>query len=222
MKRFSAVYRMAKHFCEQEEFGSLQAMEAKFAQGPYPAIWGIESPALSFLTGQVVHIFDLIRFFGGNVVEVYASYRDVAPQKFAFLANVTLESGAAGLLNLNSLDMRAPWRDFEERVTLTGNEHLLVAEDILSLRYHAARGWLDIPGLGIGKAHCEWRPTGPSALKTEFLIGYQGEIEHFARRVRSGSNPGPDLWDGLEALKITEVVWESARNHAPVRIMPER
>ena len=59
MKRFAVGYRMAKHLVEQPDFGGVQLLDAKFSQGPYPSIWGIESPALSFLTGQVVHLFDL-------------------------------------------------------------------------------------------------------------------------------------------------------------------
>ena len=46
--------------------------KVKFAQGPYPQIWGIDSPRRAMLIGQLCHIFDLARFFGGDVETVSA------------------------------------------------------------------------------------------------------------------------------------------------------
>ena len=218
MKRFAPAYRIAKHLCQQPEFGELHMLEVKFTQGPYPSIWGIESPSLSFLTGQVVHLFDLIRAFGGDVKEVYATHREATPTQFAFAINVTFASGALGILNLNSVDAREPWRDFTEHLCASGLENAVTVDDMLYVKYQKREEWLSVPGLNVGKAYNGWQPTGPAAQRMEFLIGYQGEIQHFAQCILTGKKPTPDLWDGVGSLEITEAVWQSVQTHQIVQI----
>ena len=61
---------------------------AKFAQGPYPQIWGMDSARRSMLVGQLCHIFDLIRFFGGDVKCLHAMVHEATPTQFAYLVNL--------------------------------------------------------------------------------------------------------------------------------------
>ncbi|HVF09268.1 MAG TPA: Gfo/Idh/MocA family oxidoreductase, partial [Abditibacteriaceae bacterium] len=220
MKRFAVGYRMAQHIVEQPHFGGVQLIDAKFSQGEYPPIWGIESPALSFLTGQVVHLFDLVCHFGGAVEHVYANYREVAPTQFGFLINLVFRNGAIGILNLNTLDSHDPWRNFEERLAISGQGNLVTVDDMLYLTYQGAEDWIEVPGLNIGRLHRTWRPTGPAARKTDELIGYRGELAHFAECAMHGTPPRPDLWDGAAALQITEAVWRSSRSGEVIKIPP--
>ncbi len=55
-----------KAIIEKKEFGEVNEIEVRFANARYPSIWGIKEPSLAFHIGQVVHIFNLIRFFSGN------------------------------------------------------------------------------------------------------------------------------------------------------------
>jgi predicted dehydrogenase len=163
------------------------------------------------LTGQVIHIFDLVRHFGGDVGQVYSTYREVTPTQFGFLINLVFRNGAIGMLNLNSLEAHSGFRDMAERMAMAGLENWVQVEDMLYLTYQPKNDWLEVPGLDIGRLHHTWRPTGPAARKTDELIGYRGELAHFAECVVSGQRPTPDLWDGAAALQLTEAVWQSAR-----------
>ena len=218
MKRFAVGYRMAQHLVEQPQFGGVQVLDVKFSQGAYPPIWGIESPALSFLTGQVVHLFDLVRHFGGDVAQVYATYREVTPMQFGYLINLVFRNGAIGMLNLNTLDSENAWRNFEERLSISGQGNLVTVDDMLYLTYQGTEDWINMPDLNIGRLHQTWRPTGPAARKTDELIGYRGELAHFAECAMNRTPPRPDLWDGAAALQITEAVWHSARSGEIVKI----
>ena len=222
MKRFSVGYRMAKHLAGEPGFGGVQMIDAKFAQGAYPQIWGLSSPELSFLTGQVIHIFDLVRFFGGDVAEVRASYRSVAPERFGFFVQLRFKGGAIGIMNLNTLDARDPWRDFEEHLVVTGVDNAVRVEDMLYLTSRSAQDWIEVPDLSIGRLEKTWRPTGPATRKNEELIGYAGEIAHFAQCVISKTIPVPDLWDAAAAQQLAEATWQCARSSAPVAIEPLR
>jgi myo-inositol 2-dehydrogenase/D-chiro-inositol 1-dehydrogenase len=220
MKRFAAAYQMTQHLVEQPQFGGVQMVDVKFSQGAYPSIWGIESPALSFLTGQVIHLFDLVRHFGGDVEQVYSNYREVTLNQFGFLVNVTFSSGAIGTLNLNTLDSGEPWRNFEERLAISGQGNLVTVDDMLYVSYQSAEDWIAVPGLNLGRQHHTWRPTGPAARKADELIGYRGELAHFGECALNKTPARPDLWDGAAALQITEAVWRSAQSGEIVKLPP--
>jgi len=198
MKRFAYGYRLAKHLVEQDTFGGVRIMDAKFSQGAYPSIWGIESPASSFLTGQVIHLFDLVRFFGGDVEQVYATYSEVTPHQFGFLINLRFINGAICVLNLNTLDARDAWRDFEEHLVITGIENQVAVEDMMYLTHRSGQDWIEAPGISIGRLHKAWRPTGPAARPTGELLGYEGEILHFAQSARDKTPTSPGFIRRME------------------------
>ncbi len=120
MKRFAYVYTIAKDIIARPEFGELNMVSCHFGQGPYPQIWGMDSARRSMLVGQLVHIFDLVRFFGGDVATVQAIYKEVTDTQFAYLVNVRYKSGAIGQLNLNGLETKTGFRDIIERLELVG------------------------------------------------------------------------------------------------------
>ena len=99
MKRFADAYTIAKEILSRKAFGPLHLIKCKFGQGPYPQIWGIDSAKRAMLIGQLVHIFDLIRFFGGEVTELQAFFNQVTDTQFAYAVNLRFESGAIGQLD---------------------------------------------------------------------------------------------------------------------------
>jgi len=212
MKRHSVAYRMAKEIVARPEFGAIEAVSARFTQGPYPSLWGIESPALTFLTGQVVHIFDLVQSFCGPAAEVFARYQEVTANTFAFAVNVRFASGAVASLDLNSIDASQPWRDFEERLILSGHGAHLTVDNMLGVTYLPPDDWVSAPDLNIGRLLKVWQPTGPAARKAEELIGYRSELEHFAACSLANRPASASLWDGVAALRMTEAVWESVHS----------
>ena len=210
MKRHAPGYMLAKSLMEAPAFGGLQQLHLRFTQGEYPDIWGLDAPH-AFLVGQVVHIFDLMRYLGGDVVQVHARLHAVTKHRFAYAISVELASGAIGTLDLNSLDHAEPWRDITERVDASGLGESLSVENMLSVTHYAARDWRPGPQQAFGAAYRGWAPNFISAASGKALCGYVGELEHFAQCVLSGTPGTASLYDGVEALRVGEAVWRSAQ-----------
>jgi len=219
MKRHAAAYIMAHEIVARPEFGGINIIEARFGQGPYPAIWGIETAAQSFLVGQVVHIFDLVQMFGGDVAEVHARYFEKTPNHFGYVADLRFANGAIGLLNLNGLENRQGFRDFTERLAISGHEHYLQVDDMLYVHLQAADDWFEPPpGFHVGKQSYRFQPTGPGAPSMAWLLGYVGELQTFARSLLSRTPGRADLTDGAKALKVGEAVWRSIKEGRAVTL----
>lgn len=220
MKRYSVCYNMAKTIVAREEFGKLSALEARFSNGPYPAIWGIEENARAFLIGQVVHIFNLARFFAGEAAEIYAKLNQVAVDRFGYAITVGFASGVVGVMNLNALES-SEWK-ISERLALSGYDCWLEVEDMIHLRYHPKLA----PVTGFtpyGRSQTiEWRPDWTELLanKSVGAFGYKGELQNFARSCLGLDKPKATLWDGAKDLQISEAVWKSAQTGKVVKIRP--
>ena len=216
MKRFVPTYRLAKKIAEKEDFGRTKVIEIRFACGPYPPIWGIESSALSFIVGNAIHVFDLCRYFGGEVKEIYANYAESSREKFGFAVNLLFGNGNVAVLNLNSMQS---WHDFNEHFCLTGDEKWITIDDMLYLKYCFKNGWTTgSEDEDIGVQSQDLRPNGRSTLKTEMLLGYRREIEHFAKSIIKGTPPMVNLEDGVEALKIAYGIWESVGSKKVIKL----
>ncbi|MDP6357393.1 MAG: Gfo/Idh/MocA family oxidoreductase [Planctomycetota bacterium] len=220
MKRFAAVYTQAKEIIAKEDFGELHMVKVKFGQGPYPQIWGIDSARRAMLIGQLCHIFDLVRFFGGNPQTVHAFYREATPTQFAYTVNVKFESGVIGLMDLNALDHKAGFRDIHERLELVGFESNICCEDMIKMSWQAPEDFLkSTPHTGryVHSFDPSW--TGINQMKK--ILGYEGEVEHFAKKCIGQAEGGPDLWDSYHSLKFGEAVYESAFEGGEVEVYGE-
>ena len=134
MKRYSVCYNLAKAIVEKDEFGKISEIEARFSNGPYPSLWGIKENSKTFLIGQVVHIFNLVRFFAGDISEVYAKLNSVSSDRFGYAITVGFKSGAVGVMNLNALES-TEWK-ISERLAVSGYDCWVEVEDMIHLRYH--------------------------------------------------------------------------------------
>jgi myo-inositol 2-dehydrogenase/D-chiro-inositol 1-dehydrogenase len=233
MKRHAPGYLLAKSLIEAPGFGGLQQLHLRFTQGEYPNIWGLEAPR-AFLVGQVVHIFDLLRFLGGDVAQVHARLRTVGhgagaasgaerraivtQNRFAYAISAELASGALVTLDLNSLGHTEPWRDIKERVEATGVAEELTVEDMLSVTHYPSRDWRPESQQAFGTSYRAWAPNFLSTSLGKALCGYVGELEHYAQCLLSGAPGTPSLQDGVEALRLGEAVWRSAQTGRPVSL----
>lgn len=211
MKRFAYVYTMAKDVLSREEFGRLRHLACSFCQGPYPQIWGIDSARRAFLIGQCVHLFDLIRFFGGDVRRVQSYYVEADDTRFVYAVNVEFASGAIGQVTLNALYSMIAFRDIMERLELTGEGSNVVCEDMMRVRWQRKEDWTSVVPQ-TGRYLSTYDPTWNSINDMRRVLGYRGEVEHFALRCLGQRSGGPDLWDSAAALAIGEAVFESAMN----------
>ncbi len=218
MKRYAVGYRMAKQIAEGQEFGGIHLLQIEFSNGPYPAIWGIEDPAKAFLIGQAVHLFNLARFFCGEVAEVFAKLHRVSDTVFAYAIVGEFQSGVPFVMNLNSLEAR-DWK-IRERLCLSGNGCYLEVIDMLHLRYRPKELLLPEFRVGGRTQLLTWTPewTEILATKAEGTFGYRGEIEAFAKACLGDGKPASTLWDGAKDLQVAEAVWESANTGKPVTL----
>ena len=215
MKRFATAYEEAKDITTRSEFGSVSMVSIRYTHGAYPLIWGLEPEPLCCLIGNQCHAFDLARFFGGDVTEVYARLCDHGQGRFAFSVTIGFQSGAVGLLNSNATDDPA-W-NIRETLNVSGLLCSVDVEDMIYLSYRPRTPWA--PNLrGVA-----WR-QGTYALPHAVAygqggkyLGYEGELRHFATCIRTGDTPRSSLYDGAAALAIAEAIWESAHTGKPVR-----
>ncbi len=208
MKRFAYVYQMAQQIMQREQFGDLNMVTIHFGQGPYPQIWGIDSAKRAMLIGQLCHLFDLTRFFGGDVARLSALYREVTETQFAFLVNLQFESGAIGQLDLNGLETKQGFRDIREWVKLVGVESHIICDGMQSLRWLPGEDWIDFPE-HTGRFEYSFDPAWTGISNSRANFGYLGEVRHFALRCLREAEGGPDLWDSYEALRIGEAIYEA-------------
>ncbi len=214
MKRFANVYLMARDIVARPEFGPLHIVKCKFAQGPYPQIWGLDSAKRAMLIGQLCHIFDLLRFFGGDVKCVQAMFHGVTDTQFAWLANLEFESGCAGQFDLNSLANKECFRDITEILELTGLETHLICEDMMRLRWMPRDDWT----AALPQTGRYFQVYDPAFVGIANSLGYLGEVAHFAQRCLGKVNRGPDLWDSYKSLLVGEAVYQSAETGEMVTI----
>ncbi len=211
MKRFAYCYTIAKEILAKPEFGDLHIVNAKFGQGPYPQIWGIDSAKRAFLIGQCCHIFDLCRFFAGDPKSVSAFIRQVSDTQFTYLINVEYANGRIGHINLSALEHTDGFRDIFEHLELAGVGTNIVVDDMGKLRWTPKEDWSkSVPQTGRYEHVYEpsWTGTSNSLLKN----GYVGEVENFALSCIGERTTGPDLWDSYWSLKFGEAVYKSAHN----------
>jgi len=219
MKRLSTCYRMAKSITEKEEFGGVNAIEVRFSHGAYPKIWGIEDNAQVYLIGQVVHLHNLIRFFCGEVDEVYARLKKIDDDgRFVYAITVAFKSGALGVLNFNTLDSFG-WK-ISEYVSISGFGCRVEVTDMVDLQYFPPEEPLSEFKEAGRDQSIRWRPDWTELLSTkaEGAFGYRGEIQNFARAVLGLEKCASDLWDGAKDLQIGEAIWASAQSGKPEKV----
>lgn len=219
MKRFSIGYRLAKQITQQPDFGRVVHIVTKFANGPYGSLWGIPEPSKSYLIGQAVHHFDLVRYFMGEVVEVYAKLFNLSDKKFSFSVLLTFNGGRTGVMNLSSCQS---WVKIDEYAEITGDEAYIFVDDMANqVKYYPKRDWITVEGfksINLGN-FWEINQLPSRENQSRYLRGYYGEVEHFIDSVIRNESPKPDIEDGYKALKIAEAVWESVKTRKPVSLM---
>lgn len=212
MKRHTPGYVLAKKITEEPEFGKITEYEAKFSNGPYPKLWGLDSAPLSFLIGQVVHHFDLMRFLVGDVAEVRAKLSQLDETRFVFSIILSFKDGATGVMNANSCERWGTEMDgggtIPERVQVTGEGSYVIVDNVNKV-ISCPKNLLEP---SIKSTHLF---TGASNLS---LYGYYYEMKHFADSLLKGAAPKADIADGLRALELAEAVWESAKEDRDVKI----
>ncbi|MDO4308358.1 MAG: Gfo/Idh/MocA family oxidoreductase [Eubacteriales bacterium] len=186
--------------------------------------YGIPNPAMfvgkfnlgydyvDILEGGTVHIFDLARYFMGDVKALTAiATRHYSFNKTGYLfdhACINLEflSGAIGQIYTSSSALSLkPW----ERVEIYGEKQWLAIEDQHTLKiYDSEEGPTKI-----------YEPVFPNTLIfDEEFGGFMGLIENFCECIRGNAEPLVTGWDGMKAYELVLAVHRSIQEKRRVEL----
>ncbi len=167
---------------------------------------------VDILEGGTIHLFDLVRYFMGDVKAVNA----VGTHHYTFnkrgypfdnaCVNLEFESGAVGNVFTSSTALSLkPW----ERVEIYGEKSWLAVEDQHTLIINDSEE-------GPSKV---FAPVFPNTLLfDEEFGGFMGLIENFAECIRKNAVPLVTGWDGLKAFQLVEATHRSLKDHCRVEI----
>ena len=216
-KRFNPIYQRVQAIATSPDFGGPSMLDAKFVGGHRPT-------TSDLLTVGAVHLFDLGRFFMGELREVVSRAYEVRPGQVAFGVTVTFASGALGVYNVNSLSV---WYAGGERIELVGNNNVVVVDNSRTYQWWKPAG----SARRIGETQDILEETTPAEYieptythvsfrerQTYFLNGYYSALAQFVKCVGSGEPVNPGVGDGVEALRIALAVLEGARNGQAVKL----
>jgi predicted dehydrogenase len=202
-KRYSPPYAEAHRLLALGAVARPSVFSAKFALG-YDYVDLLES--------GTVHVFDLARFFIGDIRRLSA----VAPPQLRsqragrgpenVVVTCEFANGAVGTIvsSATALSLH-PW----ERVEIFGDGAWLSIEDQATLTLHA----------GEYEPARSWAPVVPNTLlSAEEWGGYVGMLEDFLAAVRGGRPASTSLWDGYRALELVVATRLSLARGCPVEL----
>ena len=219
MKRHDTGVRYARRFIA-ERLGEVRSFAAWYRIGDlrpgseatlFPPV--VTDPAASrraaagkadrrryLLATPGAHVFDTVRFLLGEVASLVARHRQDGPDHL-WQALVTTTTGAVGTVTIAADVPGLP----SEGIEVLGAAGAVRADlhspfSRRAATVHAyADGEVVVPALTDGDA-------------------YQRQLEAFARAVRAGGHPDPDVRDGLAVVRLIEATAESVERGAEVRL----
>jgi predicted dehydrogenase len=185
--RYSPPYRRARRFIKEGPVSNPAMYVGKFNLG-YDYVDLLES--------GTIHLFDLTRYFMGEVRSVsalginrYGRNRRGYPIDNA-VASLEFASGAIGALYTSSSALSLkPW----VRVEVFGDHTWLAVDDQYELVLYE----------GEGAPTKSWKPVITNTLLfDEEFGGFMGVIENFAQVIRGADRPLVTGWDGYHAYEL--------------------
>jgi predicted dehydrogenase len=215
-KRFCPTYLKAHQIVNSQEFGRPTSIDARLGlwidkerleEFPQTPAESLEERFFSLLLDYFIHHLDLLRFFMGDVEELYHQ-RIVSSGRPTYAASLRFASGAVGTLHMTAL--QSP-NCFQERVEIVGEGANVVIDNAAKLVYYRRATSLPADNF-VGAdddAPLVWEPAfSLSQLRNKvlFIGGFVGEVRHFAEAVLSGTPPSSDIWDGREAVRLVHAL----------------
>ena len=204
----------AKQKLDEGAIGKLLTIRARYGHGSRP---GMEKEWRSSKTlcgggellDQGVHVIDLIRWFSGEILQVYGK----AETKFW---NIEVEDNAFAILTCS------------ENVTATFHVSWTNWRNIFSFEVFGSEGYLHINGLGgsygvetleVGRRKPEGgRPDIETFAFDAPDTSWESEWIEFRSAIKEGRQPLRNGVDGLRANQVVEAIYESHRTNAAVTL----
>ena len=188
-KRFSPAYRKAYQMVKNGVLKDPALFSGKFNHG-----FGDEEEGLHF-EDATIHLFDLARFFMGDISEVYAigvnKYKKTKYSIDYAIINLKFSSGSVGNIYTThkALSLK-PW----ERIEIYGKNTWIAIEDQSKIILYEDEE-------GPAKT---WEPFMANTLTfDEEIGGFMGLIENFVQAIRGREKPLVTGPDGFKAYEIS-------------------
>ena len=212
--RFHPAVWKAKEICDGGSIGKILSIRARYGHGGRPGMekeWRASKELCGGgeLLDQGVHVIDLIRWFAGEINEVYGRVE-------TSFWPMEVEDNAFGIVRT------------ESKVTASFHVSWTNWKNIFSFEVFGTEGYLRIEGLGgsYGPETLEFgrrRKEGgvPDIERYEFPVedvSWKLEWEDFLSAIEDKRRPVGDGMDGLRANKVIEAVYRSSAEERVVKI----
>ncbi len=195
-RRFSYGVLQARKMMADPSFGGLRQMLGSFCSGAYDEIRGrdYDDPIHAYVLDFAIHHLDLARYLGGEVrsLALYHSQRD---GRIAISAALKFESGATGVLQLNS--ERIWWRNYD-RIELTGHGEYLVLDGLWGVRRYTEAG--------------NTFTENYSDQRSGELTGDGTALVEFVSAIRERREPVAGIHDAVETMRLYQAVYDAVRD----------
>ena len=210
-RRFDPSFREVRDRIAAGEIGRLEQLTI-VSRDPAPAPREYIAASGGLFRDMTIHDFDLVRFFLGEVLEVYATGTNVVADYIAELGDidsaVVVLRGADGTL-CHITNSRHSAFGYDQRLEAFGSDGMLSVgnQHPSSVRLsnadqtEAAREYLNF-------------------FLDRYATAYRAELDHLITAIKQGAQPSPGFADGREALALADAAVESLRTGQMVRLGP--
>jgi predicted dehydrogenase len=200
MWRHAPAHQIAKRLIDEDDFGSACQYHTRYL-APGPRLQHAGSPfAWPFMLDQVIHPTDCMRFFMGQVAEVYAMGTvDSASSSVSISVNLRYENGGIGTMTLGT----GPVLEAMVFIKGTNNQAIQVFET-RKLRRYRVPTWLGSGGGYADTPSEEWNLN--TAYHGISRPGYLEEMRHWAQSLQAGTQPHSSLEDAYQNMRVLEAI----------------
>jgi myo-inositol 2-dehydrogenase / D-chiro-inositol 1-dehydrogenase len=210
-RRFDPSFREVRDRIAAGDIGRLEQLTI-VSRDPAPAPREYLAASGGLFRDMTIHDFDLVRFFLGEVVEVYATGANVVADYIAELGDidsavVALRAADGTLCHITN--SRHSAFGYDQRLEAFGSDGMLSVgnQHPSSVRLsnanqtEAAREYLNF-------------------FLDRYTPAYRAELDHLIRAIEQGDQPSPGFADGREALALADAALKSLRTGQMVRLRP--
>ena len=212
MWRHAPAHRMAKRFIDEEGFGDVSQYHTRYL-APGPRVHESGTPfAWQYMLDQAIHPTDCMRFFMGQVSEVFAvgtTHADIGTLSIS--VSLRYENGAVGTMTLGVGPV------LEAMVFVKGtNDQAVQVLDTRKLRRYRMPTWTGEGGGYADSPTEEWDVN--TALHSIGRPGYLEEMRHWAQSLLAGQQPEASLEDAYQNMRVLKAISDSVEKGQVVKL----